>query len=68
MAGVVAIRPVWLLLPLAELVWLVLGGAASPVGAAFFAADRLRYCHFVWHLLVLAGTGCHSLAVCFDAA
>lgn len=65
---VVAIRPLWLAVPLAGLVWLLLGGLAYTVGAAFFAAERRRYCHFVWHLFVLAGTSCHFIAVWFYAA
>ena len=38
-------------------------------GVAFFAADsRIRYGHFIWHLFVLAGTGCHFFAVLRYAA
>jgi hemolysin III len=61
--GVVAIRPLCLGLPLCGLVWLVLGGIAYTVGAAFFTAERLGYSHFVWHVFVLAGTSCHFIAV-----
>lgn len=39
------------------------GGVAYSVGALFFLFDhRLRYGHFVWHLFVLAGSGCHVAA------
>ena len=65
---VVAIRPLWLGMPLSGLLWLVAGGLAYTVGVAFFAAKRLRYGHFVWHLFVLAGTACHFIAVLFSAA
>lgn len=42
---------------------LLAGGAAYSVGAVFFLFDhRLRYGHFVWHLFVLAGSGCHVAA------
>jgi hemolysin III len=60
---VVAIRPLWLALPGAGLAWLVAGGLAYTVGVGFYAAGRLRYGHFVWHLFVLAGTACHFVAV-----
>jgi hemolysin III len=66
--GIVAIRPLWLGVPLSGLVWLLLGGVAYTVGAAFFTAERLGYGHFVWHVFVLAGTSCHFIAVCFYAA
>jgi predicted membrane channel-forming protein YqfA (hemolysin III family) len=32
------------------------------------AAERVRYSHFVWHLCVLTGTGCHFFAVLLYAA
>ena len=65
---VVAIRPLWLHVPLPGLLWLAAGGLAYTGGVAFFAADRLPYGHFVWHLLVLAGSTCHFIAVLSYAA
>jgi hypothetical protein len=38
---------------------LIAGGIAYTAGTLFFANERLRYGHFVWHLFVLAGTTCH---------
>ncbi len=58
-----AAGPVWHLLPLTGLVWLLAGGAAFTIGVAFFRAERMRYAHFIWHLFVLAGTVCHFIAV-----
>ena len=60
---VVAIRPLWLHVPLAGLALILAGGVAYTAGTAFFAAERLRYAHFVWHLFVLAGTTCHLIAI-----
>ncbi len=60
---IVAIRPLWLHLPPMGLFWLVAGGVAYTAGVGFYAAGRLRYTHFVWHLFVLAGTACHVIAV-----
>jgi len=65
---VVAIRPLWLQMPPAGFAWLVAGGLAYTAGVGFYAAKRLRYAHFVWHLFVLAGTVCHFVAVRFYAA
>ena len=65
---VVAVRPLWLRVPLSGLVWLLVGGLAYTAGVAFYGAKRLRYGHFVWHLFVLAGTTCHFIAVLFYAA
>lgn len=59
----VAIKPLWDAVPAWGLFWLVAGGVAYTAGVAFYAAPRLRYAHFIWHLFVLAGTGCHFVAV-----
>lgn len=50
--------------PTLGLVWLVAGGLAYTVGVVFFVLDtRVRYAHAVWHLFVVAGTSCHTVAV-----
>ena len=50
--------------PMQGLLLLGAGGFAYMAGVAFFATDsRVRYGHFIWHLFVLAGTGCHFFAV-----
>ncbi|MFQ5549634.1 MAG: hemolysin III family protein [Gemmatimonadales bacterium] len=64
----IAVKPLWVLMPAAGLLWLVAGGIAYTVGVVFFAAVRVRYSHFVWHLFVLAGTACHFVAVLRYAA
>ena len=67
-AVVVALRPLWLALPGAGLAWLVGGGIAYTVGVAFYAARRMPYAHFIWHLFVMLGTACHFFAVLWYAA
>jgi hemolysin III len=61
--GLTLIRPLALAIPLSALLWLVAGGIAYTAGTLFFANERLRYGHFVWHLFVLAGSSCHFAAV-----
>lgn len=63
-----AIPPLWLSMSPAGLMWLLAGGLAYTAGVAFFAATRIRYGHFVWHLFVLAGTICHFFAVLWYSA
>ena len=60
---VLAFRPLLLHVPAIGLVWLLAGGVAYTTGVFFFVSKRRRYTHFVWHLFVLLGTGCHFLAV-----
>ena len=64
----IAIEPVWTLVPKWGLFWLLAGGIAYTAGAVFFMAERIRYFHFVWQLFVVAGTACHFLAVLWYAA
>jgi hemolysin III len=61
--GVIFIRPLALAIPWSAVLWLIAGGIAYTAGTLFFANERLRYAHFVWHLFVIAGTGCHFAAV-----
>jgi hemolysin III len=66
--AMVAIKPMWQLMPGWGLFWLVAGGLAYTLGVGFFATDgRVRYGHFVWHLFVAAGTACHFVAVLYYA-
>lgn len=61
--AVVAIKPILTLVPLPGILLILAGGIAYSGGLAFFAAHRIRYNHFIWHLFVMAGTVCHYLAV-----
>jgi hemolysin III len=61
--AVVAIVPLWRALPAEALLWLAAGGLAYTGGVLFFALERMRFGHLVWHGCVLAGTACHYVAV-----
>ena len=62
--ALIAIKPLYELMPTAGFLWLVAGGAAYTIGVIFYVGDdRLRFGHFVWHLFVIAGNGCHYLAI-----
>jgi hemolysin III len=65
--AVLAVKPILLLVPLPGIFWILAGGIAYTGGLAFFAAPRLRYGHFIWHLFVIIGTTCHFFAVLWYA-
>lgn len=66
--ALIAIKPMWQLISGWGLFWLIAGGLAYTLGVIFFVLDeRLKYSHFVWHLFVAAGTGCHCVAVFYYA-
>ncbi len=65
--AVIAVRPLWIGMPLEGLLWLAGGGLAYTGGVAFYSAKHVRYSHFVWHLFVVLGTTCHYFAVLWYA-
>lgn len=60
---IIAVKPLLLNMPFWGLFWLVAGGIAYTAGIGFYAAKKIRYAHFVWHLFVVLGTSCHFIAV-----
>ena len=64
----VAVGPTVARVPPRGIAWLVAGGLLYSVGTLFYGSTRLRYAHTVWHLFVLAGSGCHFFAVLWYAA
>ncbi len=61
----IAIIPVFRLLPPMGAIWIFIGGLIYTIGIVFFKFIRFPYHHLVWHLLVLAGTISHFIAVYF---
>ncbi len=67
--ALVAIAPLVERMSGAGLTWLVVGGLAYTLGAVVFIFDsRIRYAHFAWHLLVMAGSVCHFMAALWHSA
>ena len=61
--SVISIKPMLANVPAAGLWWLLGGGLFYSLGTVFYMWKRLPYHHAVWHLFVMAGTGCHFWAV-----
>jgi hemolysin III len=61
--ALVAMRPMFEQLPTIGMVWLLAGGICYTTGVVFFVMRRLPFSHFIWHLMVLAGSVFHVLAV-----
>ena len=66
--ALVAINPILALVPVPGILLILAGGIAYTSGLVFFAAHRLKYNHFIWHLFVIAGTACHFFAVLWYSA
>lgn len=50
--------------PFPSLLWMVLGGVCYTVGIGFLRMDnRVKYFHGLWHLMVIAGSTCHFVAI-----
>ncbi len=61
--GVIAVKPLLERVSPTGLLWLLAGGLAYTAGVIFYASDRLRYAHAIWHLFVATGSVCHVVAV-----
>jgi hemolysin III len=67
--SVFILEPLMSAMPRDGFALIIAGGVLYTLGAVVFHFDnRLRYAHFVWHLLVLGASGCHFLAVMRYAA
>jgi hemolysin III len=67
--SVFLLQPLMQAIPTEGIALIVAGGVLYTLGAVVFHMDdRIRYAHFVWHLLVLGASGCHFLAVMRFAA
>lgn len=60
-----AIVPIFRLLPLMGFIWILIGGACYTFGIIFYSRAKFRYAHLVWHLMVLAGSFSHFMAILF---
>jgi hemolysin III len=60
-----AIVPLLNRLPLMGNLWILIGGVSYIVGILFFKVIKFPYHHLVWHMLVLAGTVSHFIAIFF---
>jgi hemolysin III len=62
--SVFILKPLMSAMPTEGLALIISGGVLYTLGAIVFHFDhRVRYAHFVWHLLVLGASGCHFVAV-----
>jgi hemolysin III len=72
--ALVAIVPLAEAVSLSGLVWLVAGGIAYSIGAVIYSCRRPdpfpgRFGHHeIWHLMVLAGSGCHFAFMVYHVA
>jgi hemolysin III len=65
--AVIAVKPLSAVIPAAGLGLLLAGGLLYTGGVVFYAWERPRYAHMVWHLFVLGGSACHFLAILWYA-
>jgi hemolysin III len=53
-----------MLIPSGAMWWVAIGGLCYTIGTVFLVVDYRRlHFHGIWHLFVMAGSGCHYCAV-----
>lgn len=63
--AIVAIKPILAHLPMGGILLTAAGGLAYSGGVVFYAWERLRYHHAIWHLFVLTGSVLQYFAIYF---
>ncbi|HVC37068.1 MAG TPA: hemolysin III family protein [Gammaproteobacteria bacterium] len=63
--GLVAIVPLVRDLPTPSLILVLAGGLSYTIGAVFYALEKLRFNHAIWHLFCLGGSVLQFIAVFF---
>ncbi len=43
--------------------FIFIGGGCYSLGVVFFKLEKLRFSHLIWHLMVVAGSVCHWIAI-----
>lgn len=62
---IIAIEPLYTNLSSQGFYWLLSGGILYSVGAVFYIWRNLPYSHAIWHLFVIAGSGCMYFCILF---
>lgn len=62
---IIAIEPMMQNVSQEGLYWLFAGGLFYSCGVIFYALDKKRFFHAIWHLFVMGGSLCHYLAIAF---
>ena len=60
---VIAFKPFMASMPPGGLWLTAAGGLTYTVGIVFYAVEKIKYNHAIWHLFVLAGAACHFFAI-----
>lgn len=59
----IAIKPLYEVLPIGGLVWLGIGGVIYIAGVYFYLSKKIPLAHGIWHLFVLGGSIAHFIAI-----
>ncbi|ALS35090.1 hemolysin III [Pseudoalteromonas translucida KMM 520] len=57
------IYPLYLVINVNALYWLLAGGIFYSLGTVFYSAKNTQFSHAIWHLFVIAGCVCHYVGV-----
>ena len=58
-----AIKPLIKNLELEGILWILAGGISYTLGALFFRMKKVRFNHFIFHILVLLGSAAHFISI-----
>lgn len=63
--GVIAARQIYLHVPHTGIVWILAGAGMYSIGVVFYSCRKIPFNHVIWHVLVMAGSACHYVAILY---
>ncbi len=63
--GVVGARQIYMHVPSMGLLFLAIGGLLYSIGVVFYVCKKIPHNHVIWHVFVMAASGCHYVAIVF---
>ncbi len=60
---IIAIKPLYDVLPTNGLIWLIIGGIIYIAGVYFYLSKKIPFAHGIWHLFVIGGSIAHFISI-----
>ena len=59
----IAIVPIFRNIPVAGVIWILVGGLFYTFGIFLYRKGKFKYHHLIWHMMVMAGTASHFIGI-----
>ena len=63
--AIIAVKPLFIAIPLESFIWIFIGGTCYTSGVVFYTWHRLPFNHTIWHGFVLIGSVSHFMGMLY---